>query len=328
MNGWEYLVQVKPEDLINPKRIDIIIKYYYIKAREKGENLAFAKEMYTRHMEVLSTDSLDKSIEEFDLIIDEFKENGLNQTPSSVSIGKNNEILTGAHWGACALYFDKPIEVLKYPALSANYGFDFFRERFFQEPYLDFIIKEYLYLKKEGFVLFSWPRIGVDENMPYIENILNQDGSRVLYQKKLHLDKRGLWNLMINIYKDEHWVGYKGNDFKWMTYNRDRYYEKDGFIGVFVITCPSLKIVESKKAIIRTFFKINNASLHSMDTYEASMEILELVLNEDYETVLYENFLRMKDKHFALNKHIMRRSYHFYQRLAKMVKKGVYYNRH
>ena len=186
--------KIKVKDLINPKRIDIIIKYYYIKARERGENLELAKEMYSKHIEAFSDgtfqehgnkekDSLEKYIEIFDTIIDDFKVNGFNKEKSLIPIGQDKEILDGSHRVACALYFCKEIKVVQFPSLSVDYGFDFFRGRYLDEFYLDFIAKEYVNLGKQIYLLILWGKAGLDKNILYIEKILNQKGSSIIYKK-------------------------------------------------------------------------------------------------------------------------------------------------
>ena len=150
---------MEAQDLINKKRIDIVVKYYYIKDRESGENIEFAQELYKKHIEAFSDgtfteqgnkdkNSIEKYIETFDKVIDSFKEKGFDEEVSLIPVGRDREILDGSHRVACAIYFKTKLRVIQFKNLSVDYGFDFFRRRVLDEFYLDFIAKEYVNLKK------------------------------------------------------------------------------------------------------------------------------------------------------------------------------------
>ncbi len=259
---------MKAEELINPRRIDVIAKYYYIKARETGENLEFAKELYEKHIEAFSDGtfeeqgdgykkSLERYFEVFDNLIDDFKDRGFDETLSVIPIGKNNEILDGAHRVACAIYFKLDVKVMKIDSISVDYGFKFFKKRLLDDFYLDFIAKEYVALDRDVYVMFVWPKVGTEENTEYIDDSLKQDEINILYKKKIKLDKQGLWNVIFNTYKDEHWIGNPKSEFKGIGENRDLSYSKDGCFYVYILNNTNFENLVTKKDDLRKHFKVS-----------------------------------------------------------------------
>lgn len=325
---------LKPEEIINEKRIDIIVKYYYIKARESGHNLGLAREIYEKHIEAFSDgtfqehgnkdkNSIEQYISTFNQLIDDFKENGFDEDKSYIPVGKDNEMLDGSHRAACALYYKQKIKVVKFPDLGVSYDFEFFRKRHLDEFYLDFIAKEYVNLKQETYVLFAWPKIGNHENLAYIDKMMNQGECRVIYKKKLAIDHSSLWHLIFNIYKDEHWIGYKGNGFKLVDHKRDLCYDQNGMLGVYLIECSSLSSLTEKKQLLRDYFAVEKSSVHTTDTYEESIEILDFILDKDYDRLLHEDFLNNRDSKYTFKKHVMRKLRYFYRKLMNIIKKII-----
>lgn len=322
---------MEAKDLINPRRIDIIVKYYYIKARETGENLDLAKEIYTRHIEAFSDgtfteqgkpekNTIEKYFEVFDGLIDSFKEKGFDEELSLLPVGKNNEILDGSHRAACALYFNQRVKVIKFEDLSVDYGFEFFKKRLLDDFYLDFIAKEYVNLDRDVYAMFVWPRIGTDKNEEYIDKSLKEDGFHVLYKKKIKLDKEGLWNVVFNTYKDEFWVGNPSNKFKGVDDNRNLNYSDEGSLYVYILNNLEVDSLIEKKEALREHFGVGNNSIHSFDTSEESIELLDILLDKDYDNILYENFLNTKDVNYTFSKYVKRRIRHTYRRVLNKVK--------
>jgi hypothetical protein len=92
---------IKARDLMVSERIDLIAKYKYIEHKEKGFDMTFVKEVYENHIEAFSLgsfsepgnnskDSIEKYLSTFDYLINEIKENGIDQNVSVVPVGANN----------------------------------------------------------------------------------------------------------------------------------------------------------------------------------------------------------------------------------------------
>lgn len=322
---------MEAKDLINDRRIDIIVKYYYIKSRETGENLEFAKKIYEKYIEAFSDgtfeeygnkekDSIEKHIEIFNNLIDTFKAKRYEEDISVIPVGKNNETLDGSHRVACALYFNQRVKVIKFDDLSVDYGFEFFKNRQLDDFYLDFIAKEYVNLKKEVYALFVWPRVGKDENIRYIKETLEEDNCNIIYKKQLKLDRKELWNLIFNIYKNDHWVGHTRGNFRPVKDKKDLCYNEEGYLWVYVLDCLNLETLNKVKNILRNFFQVGKSSIHTMDTWEESVEILDIILDKDYDSILYENFLKKQDKEYTYIKHVKKKITYLYRKIINEIK--------
>lgn len=323
---------MNPEQLLNPRRIDIVAKYYYIKAREKGENLKLAIELYRKHIEAFSDgtfsepgnskkSTFDDYLTYFDKMIDSFKSIGFDESLSIIPVGKNLEILDGSHRAACALYFKEEVKVMCFESLSVDYGFEFFKKRLLDDFYIDIIAKEYVRLKKNVQVLFVWPRIATETNVRYVDEQLVRDGFNIIYEKKMKLDEKDLWNLVFNIYREEHWVGSTRDDFKGLTDKRDSVFDRDGYLKLYILDYTSVEELTKAKEKLRKHFKIDKSSLHSIDTSEESMKILDILLERNFSNLLYENFSKAKDRDYSILRTLKRKIRYNYRLLLNETKK-------
>lgn len=334
VNGDYKSFYIEPKDLINRRRVDIVVKYNYIRSRETGENLDFAIELYIKHIEAFSDgtfseqgnkdkDSIKKYIDTFNKLIDDFKKNGFDENISIIPIGKNNEILDGSHRIACAIYFDEKVKVMQFPNLSVDYGFEFFRKRLLDEIYIDFIVKEYVKLKKENYAMFIWPRVGSDENIKYIESSLKSDKIEIVYKKKLKPSQEELWNLIFNMYKGDNWVKNSDDDFILINEKRDLCYDENGYLVIYILEDIKVERLIDKKEELRRHFNVEKSSIHSTDTYEETIEILDMILDYDYGSVLYEQFLKIRKEHNTKVRHICRKIRYIYRITINMIKKII-----
>jgi hypothetical protein len=329
----EYEVfDIYAKDIITVNRIDLVVKYYYIECREKNQNLDFAKELYEKHIEVftdgtfseqgnLNKNSIERYFEVFDNLIDDFKENGFNADISIIPIGNNNELLDGSHRTACAAYFNQKIKVIRFPNLSVDYGFKFFKMRLLDDFYLDFIAKEFAVIKDNIHILFAWPKIACNRNIKVIDEILEKNQCKVIYHKKLKFCREELWNLIFQIYKDEHWIGHNKNNFKGITLKTDLCYDKNEFVEINILSCPHLQSLTKVKEEIRQYFGIGTSSIHTSDTKKETIEILNFIFEENYDKLLYTNFQQNRRLNRSWIKCIGRKIRNKYRVIINSIKK-------
>jgi hypothetical protein len=295
------LFDMKAADLITEKRIDLIVKYYYIRCWEKNVNVDFARELYEKHIEAFTDGtfmeqgstykkSIENYLEVFNNLIDEFKERGFDSNISIIPIGKNNELLDGSHRTACAAYFNQKIKVIKFPCLSVDYDFKFFKRRLLEDYYLDFIAKEFATIKNNIHILFAWPKIVQSKKLKAVEEILEKRQCKVIYRKKLKFDWEGFRSLIYQIYKDEHWIGCNKNNFKGINVKSELCYDQNGYVELYILDCPSKEVLSMAKQEIRDVFGIGKSSIHATDTKEETIEILNFLLDKNYNELLHNSF--------------------------------------
>lgn len=324
--------EMEPAALITPRRIDILVKYYYIHARETGEDLAFAKELYEKHIEAFTDglfqehgnkekNSLEKYLEIFDEMIDQFKEAGFDAKQSVIPIGRNNELLDGAHRTACALYFHATVPVMKFPDLAVDYGFDFFRRRLLDEVYLDFIAKEYVQLKGEVRAMIAWPKIGNKQNIQYIDDELERQGVQILYKKRLTLDEKTLQDLVFTIYREEHWLGFNLEKFKAVQYKANLCYDEKGYLTLYLLEDVAEEQLVDIKNHLRNYFQVEKSSIHTADTHQESVETANFLLDQNYGELLRQNYLARKDVDHTFTRFAHRKIRYYYRTALNRLKK-------
>ena len=72
---------------------------------------------------------------------------------------------------------------------------------------------------------------------------------------------------------------------------------------------------------MREYFGLGKASIHSADTHKEVVEVLDFLLDQDYDKLLYENFLKEKEKKYDLKNHIKRKARYGYRRTINIIKR-------
>lgn len=325
------IYDINAKDLLNIYRIDLVVKCYYIECREKNQNIDFAIELYKKHIEAFSDgtflehgnqgkNSIDKYIEVFDNLINTIKQKGYDSDISIIPIGKNNELLDGSHRVACAIYFNQNIRVIKFPKLSVNYGFKFFKARLLDEEYLDFIAKEYARLNDDIYLLFVWPRATSNRKLKVIENILEKNQCEVIYRKAFIFNKKQLENLIFHIYKDEHWIGHNKDNYKGIKLKTNQCYKDNGNVELYILYCSDNKKLITSKDEIRELLKMGKASIRTSDTKRETVEVLNTLLNKNYNSLLYNSFNRYKSYRYSFLRYLYRRLRYLYRKVINKIK--------
>lgn len=281
--------RINARKLIVPGRIDLIAKLKYVEFREKGYDLTFIKELYTRHIEAFtlgtfteggndSKDSIEKYFKTFDSLIDNIKENGLDENISVIPVGRNNEIMDGAHRTAIAAYYNLSIPIIRFENLIANNDTEFFRSRLLDETYLDYLVTEFCKLKDDLYVVILWPRaIGKKQEA----EALIQQISKIVYKKNINLSYNGLRNFIIQVYCSHDWIGGVDKHFEGATPQLEGCYSKDGSITAYIVECDSLDKIVKMKADVRSIYRVGNYSIHSSDNKNETFQLANLLFNQN-----------------------------------------------
>lgn len=315
---------INAKELITAQRIDLVVKYYYIQCRENNENLAFARELYEKHIEAFTDgtflehgnnhkNSIDRYIEVFHGLIEEFKENGFKPSISIIPIGKNYELLDGAHRVACAAYFNQKIRVIRFPTLSVDYGVKFFKWRLLDDCYMDFIVKEFAALKDTVHLLIAWPKVTESRKLDVIQEMLENNQCKVMYRKRLRFSRDELWNLIFSIYKEEYWIGNSKNNFEGITLKTDLCYDLGGAIEIYIIDSPSLELLNKAKEKIRDFFSIGKSSIHTTDSKKEMMNILMFIFDRNCNRVLNDSVQEYKNLKYYRIRNFVRKIRYTYR---------------
>lgn len=288
-NQYE-IEHIKARELIVPGRIDLIPKMKYVEFRDKGFDSKFIKDLYVKHIEAFTLgaysedgnrykNNIDQYLSTFENLITSIKNEGFNEEISVIPVGKYNEIMDGAHRVAIAAYYDLSVPIIRFNNLVANNNTEFFKKRFLEEDYLDYIVTEYCKYKSDTYIIVLWPRAKGYENE--VESII-KDTCEVVYKKdKIKLSYNGLRNFIVQAYATHHWVGNIEERFKGATPQIQGCYDKDGMIVTYVLQCDSLEDILRVKDKIRDLYKIGNYSVHSTDNQVETITLANLLLNNN-----------------------------------------------
>lgn len=288
------IFQLNAKELLSGKRIDIAAKYTYAEHLDKGYDMTWATELYTKHIEAFSggTYSEDNKrtakdfLDSFDLLCESIKENGYKDDSEPTLISDELFSINGAHRTAACLYHDKMMNCRYYDKPSKyTYNASFFKSMFLDEKYIDYMVTKYVELKESGvYVICIWPKgyVLTEKLKKACEHIYSE--AEVVYEKDIQITYNGLKNFMLQVYFDHEWVGNVQNGFKGVEGKCDPCFSKDGKLKVFIVEKKhdrqELDITKLKREI-RDIFDIENHSVHSNDTKEEAIRMVHLLLNNN-----------------------------------------------
>lgn len=281
--------EMDAKELLCPERLDLAAKIAYIEAREKGEDMSFARELYRKHIEAFSEGcytepgdenktSLERFFSAFDELIDNYKENGFDSDKSLVPIGRDNIILDGAHRTACAIYFGGKISVISFPQFEVNFDYRYFRERRLSEEMLEYMAIVYSrYAPKPLYLACLWPVSAVAKRSQAIEIIAAQHG--IVYDTSVMLKKNGLRNFMMQIYQHQDWIGNPDNHFAGVMGKVDACFVPNTATETILFEGGALEEVLQMKDRIRDVFMLDKHAVHISDSNEETKLMASLLFS-------------------------------------------------
>lgn len=285
------ILDIDARKLIVPSRIDLIAKYKYVEFFDNCINTTFATELYEKHIAAFTNgtyiepdnpqkNSIDKYKQTFNGLIEKIKENGFDSNISMIPVGTDYGVLDGAHRAACAAYLGKTVRVIRFPEIKFNFDYEYFKDEMLDDIYLDFMVSEYCRIKDNVFVANIWPAADGKEKRQQVNSVIEKYGT-VVAKKKIHLTYQGYRNYMLQIYSHHDWVGTFENYFKGVMSKVDACYADDRDLLIYIFECDNLDRVLKLKEEIRNLFEIGNHSIHISDNQIESVQMVELVLNQN-----------------------------------------------
>lgn len=277
--------------LLTPQRLDLTAKLIYISAKESNEHIAYAKELYSKHIEAFSQGSysepgdsskasIDAFFATFDRLINDIKTNGLDATKSLIPVGAENIILDGAHRTACAIYFKKRIKIIRFPNFSVDFGYTYFQNRHLRSELLHHMAQIYTkYTCRPIYCACLWP-VAVMEKRGQAIDIIRQRHN-VIYNTEVMLSLNGLRNLMLQIYHHQDWIGTPENHFEGVMGKVNACFDPGMPTEVILFEGGALSDVLCMKDEIRSIFKLDKHAIHISDSTDETQLMAELLFNEN-----------------------------------------------
>ena len=272
--------------LLCPKRFDLAAKTLLARHIRTGRDLSWAKEVYRAHLDRWSGGKFvesdgsgkvgfDSYLDDFSAICHDFSENGFSSSRSAIPISPGGIIHDGAHRTAAAIDLGISVPTIKNEIEARRYDYLFFRGCGLRDAYSDAMALEFLERSKNSYVAYLFPVDGRDDDRA-ISHL--SDVGEIFYDRELDLPRRGVHNLIAQIYKGEHWLGDAGNGFAGAeSHVKNRFIPGQSVRCVFFLA-DSLDDVVAAKAKIREIYAQGNYPVHINDTHEEVVRVGRQIL--------------------------------------------------
>lgn len=291
------------ELLFHPLRFDIMIKYLYVKYRERGVDIPFIRDLYALHVRqpdgrYFEADgrkhSLKCYINSFHEIIDSIHEYGFDPELSIVPINSDRQVLDGSHRVAASAYFGGDITVAEFDHAHDFSYKTFCDQKKIPQELLDFVALHYCILNENSYIVNLRPIADGKESV--VEKILERYG-HIYYKKEINFTLTGSILCEHLFYKSEKWIGSPEDNFSGARARVDRFYNEKRPMRVYALECPTLDQAKEAKQCLRDIYKRGNDPVHITDTREETIELASLYFNEN-SLHLFNNQKKYPDRNF------------------------------
>ncbi|MCC6887081.1 MAG: hypothetical protein IT536_00870 [Hyphomicrobiales bacterium] len=289
---------IRALDLLVPERFDIPAKTLYARFRDLGLKSDWGRWVYVHHLKVWNgyherppeKHGLAAFLTGFDEVLDAVKAGLFDFARHPIPLSASGVPLNGAHRIAAAITFDRDIPNLGLApsnVASPDYSFCFFGAKKDIVPtgllpsVADSMALEYCRLRaraRDMYMVLVFPSARGKEHE--IRRIL-QDHAAVVYRKQVDLTRSGAVQLTSQLYAREKWVGSIENGFKGAREKAGLCFAHEGPVRIYLVQSVQLDEVLRIKHKIRDLFGISNHSVHTNDSFEETLAIGQMLLNEN-----------------------------------------------
>lgn len=284
------VVNLPARQLIKHNRFDLMAKWIYIDAQQKGLDSDFGRNIYYDNINAFSCglffepgtaekNSFNRYVDDLNALILDIKNNGFNASKSLVPVGMDDELIDGSHRVSVAAYFDCGISVVKFPQLQRTYNYEYFRKYMMSDVSMGYMAMQYAYLKRNCYMACLWPKADLSKT-DEVEECLRSIGN-IVYSQDVYLTYQGMRNFMTQIYGHQSWTGSIDNHFIGACAKVDACYKEGQPVRTYLFEADSFdEVVEIKKKI-RDIFKIENHSIHISDDENEAKNMAEMLYNRN-----------------------------------------------
>lgn len=275
--------------LLDPGRLDLICKLYYIECREKNRDMTFARKLYAEHIRALwkgrhegTAVDLTRCMERFDRLIDAIRQHGYDPDKGVIAVNEEGVLLDGAHRAAIAIYFDLVIPVATIRGAGQWVNHAYLSQCGLEQKYLDFMVYRYITWKRgTGVYLFClWPVADQPEKLAVVEKQLREI-STIICRKEIDLNYLGLKQFMVHLYRGESWSGSMDNGYRGIPDKAICCYRRNARTTVYFIENVTHERVLALKQWTRDFYHLDIHSTHSSDTSMEAIDAARMLLNQN-----------------------------------------------
>ena len=283
---------VEPIKLLKASKFDIYAILLYIDHRvKKVRDLSYATMVYKERTRSITAykfsedgnehkQCFDDYLNSLNSLIDSFLSNSYDASRTYIPVDKDYNIIDGSHRVACSLYFNKQVNILRFPDIRIhNTNYTTMLSNLLPLDVGDAMAYEASKWHSDLYVLFIWPRAYKDSEKLNQAFSLIESATEVIYHRDFTITYNAIRNLMIQIYGHMDWVGNIDNDFESTYAKADEVWDNFGKCRVIVTKAPSCEYILNLKARVRNIYNIGLASIHSTDNAKETKLALQALFN-------------------------------------------------
>ena len=283
---------IEPIKLLKASKFDIYAILLYIDHRvKKVRDLSYATMVYKERTRSITAykfsedgnehkQCFDDYLNSLNSLIDSFLSNSFDANKTFIPVDKDYNIIDGSHRVACCLYFNKKVNILRFPDVSiCNTNYSTMLSNYLPLNVGDAMAYEASKWHSDLYVLFIWPRAYKDPEKLSSAFSMIENATEVIYHRDFTITYNAIRNLMIQIYGHMDWVGNVDNDFESTYAKADEVWDNVGKCRVIISKAPSCEYILNLKAQVRDIYNIGLASIHSTDNIKETRLALQALLN-------------------------------------------------
>lgn len=283
---------INARKLLCTARFDFYGILIYIDQKVQGvKNLNWAKNIYRERTSAMTSHKLcengndaktsfDDFVNVLDKLINDFQNDRFNQDQTLIPVDKDYVPMDGAHRVACAAYFDKNVNILRFPDREYKFkGYQYLQHELLPATIADYMALESTRWHNDLYVIFFWPQAHQNTYKLKKAQDIIYTKTDVMYDVKYKLSYIAIRNLMIQIYGHMDWLGDIDNDFANVTVKVNEVWASNGKVQLIITRGRSCEYITKLKEEIREMFGIGLSSCHSTDNMRETKLALNALLN-------------------------------------------------
>lgn len=282
------IIEVDAQSFLTNERADICLKYRYIDAIVKGDNILIS-EFETAYLDTISAftygsyiepgETIAKSkkdyIEKFKNLYTSIKESGFNNK-QLIPVSRDFVPLDGAHRIAIAAYLNLSVKCVVINTESLKCDVDFFKSKNVKKRTIDILIDSIIEFDSTLRLAIIWPHCKV----PML-NVYAEFGDKLVDSKSMNLNENGVNNLCVISYFKESWIGDVNNSWAGSVTKSSKCYDTGGFTHCVLYKTSGLKNDIKLKERIRLLADGQKHNIHSTDTHKETKELSLICFNNE-----------------------------------------------
>ncbi|HHQ6568762.1 TPA: hypothetical protein ACSTJX_003648 [Serratia fonticola] len=283
--GKSRVKMIRARDMINHKRVDIIVKIKYLEAliSQDAYDLSYFESLYIETISLFTDgnfvepgnaekNSKEKFIQTFKNVYKSILEFGFNYEQGIVPISESGVPLDGAHRLAVAYLLDLEVPTITLRNIHCDYGLSFFAARSSNDILLSRLVLLLADFEKKLRVAIFWPCANVTA-----EDIDENFKNSYIFKKELELNENGVNNLCLTAYEDEKWIGSPENCWSGV-WNKSRECHTIGYKTIIVLYESSG--INDDLLLKKKFREAKGKgkhSIHSTDSIQEAQKIINTI---------------------------------------------------